>query len=47
MKILAMEIEVEDVRPEQYGPHLKAEAQRIWELYKSGSLAFKIISLIP
>ena len=38
MKILAMEIEVEDVKPEQFGPHLKAEAQRVWELYQSGSI---------
>jgi hypothetical protein len=29
MKILALEIEVEDVKPEQYRSHLKAEAQRI------------------
>jgi len=36
MKILAMEIEVEGVKPEQFQPHLKAEAQRVWELYQSG-----------
>ena len=36
MKILAMEIEVEGIKPEQYEPHLKAEAQRAWELYQSG-----------
>jgi len=36
MKILAMEIEVGGVKPEQFEPHLKAEAQRVWELYQSG-----------
>jgi Muconolactone delta-isomerase. len=38
MKILAMEIEVEGINPEQYQPHLKAEAQRAWELYQSGTI---------
>jgi hypothetical protein len=38
MKILAMEIETEGVRPEQFGPHLKAEARRVWELYLSGTI---------
>ena len=46
MKTLAMEIEIEGVRPEQHQPQLKAEAQQIWELYKSGPLAFEIIPLI-
>ena len=36
MKILAMEIETAGVKPEQYGPHLKAEARRVWELYQKG-----------
>jgi muconolactone delta-isomerase len=36
MKILAMEIETEGVKPEQYRPHLKAEARRVWELHQSG-----------
>ena len=36
MKILAMEVEVEGIRPRQYEPHLKAEAQRVWELYQNG-----------
>jgi muconolactone delta-isomerase len=36
MKILAMEIEVEGVRPEQFQPHLKEEAEHVWELYQSG-----------
>jgi hypothetical protein len=36
MKILAMEIETKGVQPEQYGPHLKAEARRVWELQQSG-----------
>jgi hypothetical protein len=38
MKILAMEIETEGVKPEQYRPHLKAEAGRVWELYQSGAI---------
>ena len=38
MKILAMEIETEGVKPEQYRPHLKAEAKRVWELYQSGTI---------
>ena len=36
MKLLAMEVEAEGVQPEQYPPHLKAEARRVWELYQSG-----------
>ena len=36
MKILAMEIETENVVPGQFAPHSKAEAQRVWELYQSG-----------
>lgn len=38
MKILAMEIETEGVNPEQFQPHLKTEAQRVWELYQSGTI---------
>ncbi len=38
MKILAMEIETADVKPEQFGPHLKAEARRVWELYQAGTI---------
>jgi muconolactone delta-isomerase len=38
MKILAMEIEVEGIHPEQFEPHLKAEAQRAWDLYQNGTL---------
>ncbi|MBN2117396.1 MAG: hypothetical protein JW730_12535 [Anaerolineales bacterium] len=38
MKILAMEIETEGVKPEQYRPHLKVEARRVWELYQSGAI---------
>jgi hypothetical protein len=38
MKILAMEIEATGVKPEQYGPHLKAEARRVWELYQAGTI---------
>jgi hypothetical protein len=36
MKILAMEIETEGVKPEQFAPHLKAEAKRVWELVQNG-----------
>jgi muconolactone delta-isomerase len=35
MKILAMEIEVKGVKPEQFQPHLKEEAEHVWELYQS------------
>jgi len=38
MKILAMEIETEGVKPEQFAPHLKAEARHVWELYQSGTI---------
>lgn len=36
MKILAMEVESPGVGPEQYQPHLQAEARQAWELYQSG-----------
>jgi len=36
MKILALEKETSNTTPEQFAPHLKAEAARVWELYKSG-----------
>ena len=35
MKILAMEVELEEVSPEQFEPHLKAESWRAWELYQN------------
>ena len=38
MKILALEKEMPNTLPEQFAPHLKAEASRVWELYKSGQL---------
>jgi hypothetical protein len=38
MKILAMEIETEGVKPEQFAPHLQAEAGHVWELYQSGTI---------
>jgi muconolactone delta-isomerase len=38
MKILAIEKETPNTTPEQFAPHLKAEAARVWELYKSGQL---------
>jgi hypothetical protein len=36
MKILALEKEVRGVTEEQFAPHLKAEAPRVWELYQRG-----------
>jgi len=36
MKILALEKEVPGVTVDQFPPHLRAEARRVWELYKSG-----------
>ena len=38
MKIIAMEIEAEGVKPEQFAPHLKAEARCVWELYQKGTI---------
>lgn len=38
MKILALEVEVEGIEPEQFSPHLEAEARRVWELYQSGMI---------
>jgi hypothetical protein len=38
MKILALEKETPGTTPEQFTPHLKAEAARVWELYQSGQL---------
>lgn len=38
MKIIAMEIESEGVKPEQFAPHLKSETQRVWELYQNGTI---------
>ena len=35
MKILALEVEAEDASPEQFEPHLRAEARRAWELHQS------------
>ena len=34
MKILALEKEIPGITPEQFAPHLKAEAARLWELYQ-------------
>jgi muconolactone delta-isomerase len=36
MKILALEIEVPGVTGDQFKPHLKAEAAKVWELYQAG-----------
>jgi hypothetical protein len=38
MKILAMEVETEGVKPEQFAPHLTAEARQVWELYQDGTM---------
>ena len=38
MKILALEVESEGIKPEQYTPHLKSEARRVWELYQNGTI---------
>ena len=38
MKILVLEKEMSNATPEQFAPHLKAEAARVWELYKSGQV---------
>jgi muconolactone delta-isomerase len=38
MKLLAMEVETAGVKPEQFAPLLKAEAQHVWELYQSGTI---------
>lgn len=35
MKILAIEKEIDGTKKEQFTPHLKAEAQKVWELYQS------------
>jgi len=38
MKILAIEKELPNTTPDRFKPHLKAEAARVWELYKSGKV---------
>lgn len=38
MKILAIEKAIPNTTPEQFAPHLKAEAAQIWKLYRSGQL---------
>ncbi len=35
MKILAIEHEVEGVKAEEFLPHLRSEAARVWELYQA------------
>ena len=37
MRILAIEREVPGVTDEEFRPHLKAEAVRVWELYQAGT----------
>ena len=36
MKVMAIENEVPGVSRAQFQPHLKAEAAKVWELYKAG-----------
>ena len=38
MKILAIEKETPETTDEQFAPFLRQEAQRVWELYKSGTI---------
>ena len=38
MKILACERKVPGVRDEEFSPHLREEAARVWELYQAGVL---------
>ena len=38
MKIIALEVPVPDVDFAQFAPHIKPEAQRVWELLQSGDL---------
>jgi hypothetical protein len=35
MKILAIEIEKEGIKPQDYKPYLLPEARKVWELYQS------------
>lgn len=36
MKILAIEMEMPGLGPADFKPHLKAEAEKVWELYQAG-----------
>ena len=36
MKVLAIEKDVPGISQAQFKPHLKAEALKVWELYKTG-----------
>jgi muconolactone delta-isomerase len=38
MKILAIERDVPGTTGDQFRPHLRPEATRVWELYQSGSI---------
>lgn len=38
MKILALEIDTSGATAEQFAPHLKTEAARVWQLYQSGHI---------
>ncbi|MEJ2617617.1 MAG: hypothetical protein P8Z35_21865 [Ignavibacteriaceae bacterium] len=54
MKILAIEKEFPGVKEEQYTPHLKAEALKVWQLFQAekirefeGLIEFDILPLLP
>jgi hypothetical protein len=36
MKILALEKDVDGILPGDFGPYLKAEARKVWELQQAG-----------
>ncbi len=38
MKVIALEVETPGSTAEQFQPHLRAEARRVWELYQAGTL---------
>ncbi len=38
MKVLGVEKDMPGVTGEQFGPHLRAEAARVWELFQSGAV---------
>jgi muconolactone delta-isomerase len=38
VKMLAIEVEAQDIQPEQFQPYLRAEARRVWTLYQEGTI---------
>ena len=36
MKIIALEKEIEGTKSSDFEPHLKSEAEKVWELYQEG-----------